>query len=741
MMGVVGTFEGGVKKGCRNADLLFAERPGICRKAVFTLGSLLKRTQALPAIFACLIFGAPEAKAQDAQYTLEDDDVKVSDGVITKYERAGDAPSAIVIPAELRGETITGIGEDAFRFYTHKTRKQKLTSVTLPEGIATIGVGAFYENGLRSIDLSLCTSLATIGVGAFYENGLRSIDLSLCTSLATIGVWAFYGNELTSVTLPEGITFIDGNAFEENPVESIKLPDAALEGFTDKWMDGKGVRHDLGSTINDFEIFYVRVSEPYTLTDADVTVEEGVLTDYTYKGGASRRSAIVIPAELRGETITGIGKDAFADKQLTSVVLPEGLTSVERSAFNINPALTNVILPATPGYVWEGNGSTYVEIDNDSFRGHRRSYQKIAKRYTIDYLFGSNPDNPVSYTIEELPIRLADPVAGTSNILGTFVGWHENGFTNDPVTEIPAGTTGGKVFYAKWVNNAPTGIALSGERTIAENEPAGTLIGILSATDPDDGDTHRYRLSGDNPDSFKVTDVDGAKQLQSNTGFDYEARSIYALTVKAEDTAGNAFSQDFTITIENANDPPILAPEARIENATIIKEKPYALAIPATNAIDIDGDELTVTVEGLPEGLTYADGRISGTPTQAAVGKHTITVTYSDPSGGSVSDDFVLTISAVLAAAPPPEDLIKVYPNPASARITIEMNHSAQGYMLTVTDVIGHTALVIKDLNALMTNNSLTFPVSQLRPGLYFLRFTGKGGARPTVRKIQIKRD
>ena len=43
------------------------------------------------------------------------------------------------------------------------------------------------------------------------------------------------------------------------------------------------------------------------------------------------------------------------------------------------------------------------------------------------------------------------------------------------------------------VNDAPTNIALS-SASVAENQPAGTVVGTLTATDQDAGDTHTFSL-------------------------------------------------------------------------------------------------------------------------------------------------------------------------------------------------------------------------------------------------------
>ena len=54
--------------------------------------------------------------------------------VITKYKGAG---GAVVIPATIGGKAVTGIGSYAFYF------RDSLTSVTIPDGVTTIGMSAF----------------------------------------------------------------------------------------------------------------------------------------------------------------------------------------------------------------------------------------------------------------------------------------------------------------------------------------------------------------------------------------------------------------------------------------------------------------------------------------------------------------------------------------------------------------------------------------------------------------------
>ncbi len=88
----------------------------------------------------------------------------------------------------------------------------RLTSLTLPAGITSIGISAFANcSGLTS--LTLPAGITEIGYSAFCGcSGLTSLNLP--AGITSIGDDAFYGcSGLTSITLPAGITEIGGSAF------------------------------------------------------------------------------------------------------------------------------------------------------------------------------------------------------------------------------------------------------------------------------------------------------------------------------------------------------------------------------------------------------------------------------------------------------------------------------------------------------------------------------------------------
>jgi len=98
------------------------------------------------------------------------------------------------------------------------------------------------------------------------------------------------------------------------------------------------------------------------------------------------------------------------------------------------------------------------------------------------------------------------------------------------------------------VNDAPFAIALS-ETRISENLAAGSLVGIVSASDPDVGDSLRYSLVNAGTAPFAIDAVSGA--ITTTATLDYETLSQYVLHVQATDSGGLGVAADYTIQVSD----------------------------------------------------------------------------------------------------------------------------------------------------------------------------------------------
>ena len=203
-------------------------------------------------------------------------------------------------------------------------------------------------------------------------------------------------------------------------------------------------------------------------------------------------------------------------------------------------------------------------------------------------------------------------------------------------------------------NHAPTAIALS-NATIAENQPAGTVVGQLSTTDPDSGDTFTYSLvSGTGSDdnaSFAISGI----QLTSAVSFDFETKGSYTVLVRSIDQGGLFTEQAFTITITNANDAPTAI---ALSNSSVATSQATGTVVGQLTTTDQDsGDTFTyslVSGDGSDGNASFA---INGSQlTTAAVldvatqSSYTVRVRSTDQGGLYTDQVFTITVAGVNGA-------------------------------------------------------------------------------------------
>jgi len=62
---------------------------------------------------------------------------------------------------------------------------------------------------------------------------------------------------------------------------------------------------------------------------------------------------VIIPQEIDGVPVVGIGREAFKDANISSVIIPEGILLITTSAFENNPDLTEIVLPKSLTGIWD----------------------------------------------------------------------------------------------------------------------------------------------------------------------------------------------------------------------------------------------------------------------------------------------------------------------------------------------------------------------------------------------------
>ncbi len=185
---------------------------------------------------------------------------------------------------------------------------------------------------------------------------------------------------------------------------------------------------------------------------------------------------------------------------------------------------------------------------------------------------------------------------------------------------------------------------------VAMTGPAGTQTGPFDVT-------ISFSESVTGFERGDVTVDNGSVTAFSGSGTSYRATIDPAaggtVTVKvaahvAADRAGNPnfpASRSQHVKLEPSNAAPVITNpgDKTYERGETIT--PFGITVTAA-----DGDDVTVTLTGLPSGLTYTNGQVQGTVGDDAVpGDHTVTIQADDGGDAPVVETFTITVKAARA--------------------------------------------------------------------------------------------
>jgi hypothetical protein len=233
-------------------------------------------------------------------------------------------------------DTVTIIEEN---MYTSK----QLTSVLIPDSVTSIGGNAFYRNGLGSIEIP--------------------------NSVTSIGDKAFANNRLTSITIGSNVAL--GN-------------DVFCSGFEAAYNNngmGAGTYKRNNFLSKEWNVWFENFQ--YQNVNGRITI-----TGYNGSGGN-----LIIPARINGNPVTVID-EVFRGKNLTSVTIPDSITSIENMTFSGGNWITSITIGSNVG----GRSSEYRRYSHNSFDGFMHEvYFRNGRRagtYTInedDWSWSFNP--------------------------------------------------------------------------------------------------------------------------------------------------------------------------------------------------------------------------------------------------------------------------------------------------------------------------------------------------------------
>ncbi len=249
----------------------------------------------------------------------------------------GTATGEVTIDEKFRGKPVTALADGAFR----GKGSSRLTAVTVPESVTSIGEGAFY-NCTNLTKVTLPDSVTTLGAKLFQGcSKLTSVKLpaalvsvpsnmfAYCRQLAhldlpetvvSIGESAFYNcSSLSDMVLPDSVSYIGEHAFDSDQVLSSVTMGSGLTAIAPYAFCGCPALE----TVNFEEVEALSI-DAHAFEDctklASVTLPAGLTSIGAYAFyRCSALETVSIP-----ETVTAVGEFAFNDTALFAAQSEEG---------------------------------------------------------------------------------------------------------------------------------------------------------------------------------------------------------------------------------------------------------------------------------------------------------------------------------------------------------------------------------------------------------------------------------
>ena len=236
---------------------------------------------------------------------------------------------------------ITSIGDVAF------SGCRNLVSITIPNSVVSIGSLAFYEcSGLTSIVIpNSVTSIETYAFCACIN--LTSVTLPKNVKNIKCGVFSFCFS-LPNITIPNNVTSIEEWAFDHcSNLRSITIPNSVTS-----------IEEEAFGNCSRLTSIEVAADNP------NYASENGVLFN------KAKNLLIMYPIDKQGisytipNSVINIENRAFSSSHLTSITIPDGVTSIGEWAFSWCGGLTEITVKAIiPPYVYDSNSFEGVSRD------------------------------------------------------------------------------------------------------------------------------------------------------------------------------------------------------------------------------------------------------------------------------------------------------------------------------------------------------------------------------------------
>lgn len=492
-------------------------------------------------LMVCMLLAGFPTQAfamESANYTLNytaNGDSTVSITGISVAEGFEEADLAVEIPETIDGMTVTKIEGTRWSAFA----RYHVTSVSIPASVTEIGAGAFMNcqyltqvtfaegsapsfedvyNSDRNGVFAGCTALTSIelpagttklGTYMFYGcKSLKSVNLSELTQITEVPFRAFYCCALSSVELPENISRVEQDAFLANYI-----------------CTGLG---DYGDEIR-------------TYTIQDIKLNEGLIEIGSNAFGGAVITSLILPNSL-----TTIGQEAFSGcYQLAEITWPDNKGFTEINGFDNCTSLPDSIFESLP--------VTVTSIGYQAFSGCR--FSSVSLPGTIETI--GERAFAYNYNLKTLTLHEGLQSIGVCAFYscnGTDNGEYMEGLLNativvpETVTYIGAGafSVPYNSYYADNANPGLTLKILNRDLTLKDENEDNGFIPILSGVAYATICGYRYKSDGVTESDLYAYAQNLIEQSSESVSCKYtweelsETQPVYAYTVSGKVTPADA---------------------------------------------------------------------------------------------------------------------------------------------------------------------------------------------------------